>query len=103
VTAIDELVDRKRMFVTLERPEFRQGKKHPENNILDLKTIGADHVLVGHAKKNLQLVGLDSQEKGYFDLTPSRPNVNRGWEKDLKTLEGIEDEIFKLFSPVGAD
>jgi hypothetical protein len=102
VTAIDELVDRKRMFLTLERPEFREGKKHPENNILDLKTIGLDHILIGHAKKNRQLVELDPNETGYFDLTPSRPNVNRGWEKDLKTLEGIEDEIFKLFSPVGA-
>lgn len=102
VTAMDELVDRKRMFLTLERPEFRQGKKHPENNILDLKTIGVDHILVGHAKKNRKLVELNSVELGYFDLVPSRPNVNRGWENDLKKLEGIEDEIFKLFSPVGA-
>ena len=102
VTAIDELIDRKRMFLTLEKPEFRQGKKHPENNILDLKTIGVDHILVGHARKNRQLVELDQREQGYFDLVPSRPNLNRGWENDLKKLEGIEDEIFKLFSPVGA-
>lgn len=101
VTAIDELVDRKRMFLTLERPEFRQGKKHPENNILDLKTIGVDHILVGHARKNRRILELEPQEAGHFDLVPSRPNVNRGWENDLKKLEGIEDEIFKLFSPIG--
>lgn len=100
VTAVDELIDRKRMFLTLEMPEFREGKKHPENNFLDLKTIGVDLVLSGHAVKDASLVQVDQDEKGYFDLTPTRPNIRGGWEKDLSMLEGIEDEIFKLFSPV---
>ncbi len=99
VTAIDELIDKKRMFVTLEKPEFRDGKKHPENNFLDLKTIGVDHVLVGHGKKNKSIIEVAANEAGFFDLTPSRPTVRDGWEKDLSKLEGIEDEIFKLFSP----
>lgn len=99
VSAIDELIDKKRMFVTLEKPEFRDGKKHPENNFLDLKTIGVDHILVAHAKKNNSFIQVDTQEPGYFAHTPSRPNIKSGWEKDLSTLEGIEDEIFKLFSP----
>jgi hypothetical protein len=99
VSAIDELIDRKRMFLTLEKPEFQTGKKHPENNHLDLKTIGVDHILVGHGRRNPSVVMLDPDETGYFSLIPSRPNIDGGWENDLSLLEGIEDEIFKLFSP----
>ncbi len=99
VSAIDELIDKKRMFVTLEKPEFREGRKHPENNFLELKTVGVDHILVAHAKKNNSIIQVDAQEPGYFAVTPSRPNISGGWEKDLSKLEGIEDEIFKLFSP----
>jgi len=102
VSAIDELIDRKRMFMTLEKPEFRDGKKHPENNHLDLKTIGVDHILVGHTKKNLEVLTLDHNEAGFFALIPTRPNVEGGWSKDLAQLEGIEDEIFKLFSPASS-
>ena len=101
VTAMDELIDRKRMFLTLEKPEFREGKKHPENNNLDLKTIGVDHILIAHAQKNQRLIELDANEPGYFNLTPTRPNLKEGWVNDLTKLEGIEDEIFKLFSPAG--
>jgi hypothetical protein len=100
VSAMDELIDRKRMFLTLERPEFRSGKKHPENNHLDLKTIGVDHILVGHAKKKSSLIELDPEEAGFFYFTPARPNIKNGWSVDLTNLEGIENEIFKLFSPV---
>lgn len=100
VSAIDELIDRKRMFMTLEKPEFREGKKHPENNHLDLKTIGVDHILVGHAKKNNLILELDPGEEGFFEVTPTRPNIDGDWESDLLKIEGIEDEIFKLFSPV---
>jgi hypothetical protein len=39
VSAIDQLIDRKRLFLTLEKPEFREGHWHPENNILGLKTL----------------------------------------------------------------
>jgi hypothetical protein len=99
VTAIDELIDRKRMFLTLEKPEFRDGKKHPENNFVELKTVGVDRILVAHAKRNDSIVQLDKVEPGFFQLLPTRPNVDGGWEKDLQKLEGIEDEIFKLFSP----
>jgi hypothetical protein len=100
VTAIDELIDKKRMFLTLERPEFRHGKKHPDNNNLDLKTLGVDEILVAHAKKDLTILEIDQDEKGYFNLVSTRLNIQNAWENDLKKLEGIEDEIFKLFSPV---
>jgi hypothetical protein len=100
VTAIDELIDKKRLFLTLEKPEFREGKVHPENNALDLKTIGVDHIFIGHCKKERERCFLDAFEKGFFDLTPEKPNTISTWEKDLSKLEGIENEIFKLFSPV---
>lgn len=100
VTAADELIDRNRMFLTLEKPDFRQGLKHPENNYLDLKTIGADLILVSHAKKDSASIHIDANEDGFFEITPSRPNIEGGWISDIKKLEGIEDEIFKLFSPV---
>jgi hypothetical protein len=100
VTAIDELIDKRRLFLTLEKPEFREGKLHPENNALDLKTIGVDEILVGHGKKMKECCILDPLEKGFFELTPEKPNMMSAWEKDLSKLEGIENEIFKLFSPV---
>ena len=100
VTAIDELIDKKRMFLTLERPEFRFGKKHPENNQLDLKTIGADRILVTHAKRDTLIIQIDREELGHFSIIPSRPTIEAGWRMDLDKLKGIEDEIFKLFSPV---
>ncbi len=99
VTAIDELIDRRRLFLTLERPEFRLGKKHPQNNDLDLKTVGCDRILVAHARKDRSFVAIDPHEPGHFEATPFRPNVAHAWERDLEHLEGIEDEIFKLFSP----
>jgi hypothetical protein len=102
VTAIDELIDRKRMFLTLEKPEFRHGKKHPENNNVELKTVGVDQIFIAHAKKDRSFVEIDPNEQGFFDLTPTRLNLKECWEKDLLKVEGIEDEIFKLFSPVSS-
>ena len=102
IIAVDELVDKKRVFLTLEKPDFREGIKHPDNNFLDLKTIGVDHVLVGHSKKDSSFITLDPNEVGFFTLTPSLPSIQKGWENDLKKLEGIEDEIFKLFTPASS-
>jgi hypothetical protein len=102
VTAMDELIDRKRMFLTLEKPEFRHGKKHPENNNVELKTLGVDQILIAHAKKDRSFIEVDLNEQGFFDLTPTRLNIKDSWEKDLLKVEGIEDEVFKLFSPVSS-
>lgn len=94
VSAVDELIDRKRLFLTLEHPDFREGKKHPANNLLDLKTIGVDRIFVAldPVKKNIS-EHLRKPEKGFFDLTPA------DWQGDLESLKGIENEIFSLFSP----
>lgn len=102
VTAVDELIDKKRLFLTLEHPDFREGKKHPANNLLDLKTLGVDRIYVAIDPVKENITGnLRILERGYFDLTPVFPNLAEAWEKDLENLKGIENEIFTLFSPAG--
>jgi hypothetical protein len=93
VSGIDQLIDRKRLFVTLEKPDFRVGKWHPENNILDLKTLGVDHVLKATPLKRADILHFSETEKGYFSVKPEK------FDTDLLKIKGIEDEIFKLFSP----
>lgn len=103
VTAVDQLIDRRRIFITLEKPDFRQGFRHPENNHLDLKTLGVDEVLVANelGKEPLDEY-LQKKENGFFKISPRRPNYKNGWKEDLNALEGIETDIFKLFSPADA-
>jgi hypothetical protein len=102
-TAVDQLVDKRRVFLTLEKPDFRDGLKHPENNLLDLKTIGVDRVLVASPFERKPFeVNLLSDEKGFFILTPTHPMIKNSWDSDLKSLKGLENEIFKLFSPTSA-
>ncbi len=101
VTAIDQLIDKQRVFLTLEKADFREGRKHPENNHLDLKTIGVDQILVASRRKKRSIdLYVDQNEKGFFSVTPEAINIADSYQKDLKKLKGIEDEIFKLFSPV---
>lgn len=100
LTAIDELIDKNRLFVTLEKPEFRNGKKHPENNLVDLKTLGVDGIL---GTLNLRApeikIGLPQDEIGYFEWIGKLPSEKNYWESDLDKLKEIEDAIFNLFSP----
>jgi hypothetical protein len=96
-TAVDQLIDKRRVFLTLEKPDFREGLKQAENNALDLKTIGVDKILVATPFKKRPLeVYLNPKEKGHFSLELSH------WERDLIQMKGIEDEIFKLFSPASS-
>lgn len=99
-TAIDQLIDKRRLFLTLEKPDFRKGLRQPENNLLELKTIGVDRVLVANKMQKSKLeILLIPQEKGFFSMDSALPNTKNAWEKDLQQLKGIENEIFKLFSP----
>lgn len=101
VTAIDQLIDKQRVFLTLEKADFREGRKHPENNFLDLKTIGVDQILVASSRKKRSIdLHVDAGEKGFFSITPKPVTENSAYQRDLEQLKGIEDEIFKLFSPV---
>lgn len=96
-TAVDQLIDKRRLFLTLEKPDFREGHRHPDNNALELKTIGADRILVATAlKKPLIETHLAADEAGYFNREIGN------WKNDLELIKGIENEIFKLFSPAGA-
>lgn len=100
LTAIDELIDKNRLFVTLEKPEFRSGKKHPENNLVDLKTLGVDGILgTLNLESPLLKIGLSEGETGYFEWHGRLPNQADFWDGELNRLKEIEDAIFNLFSP----
>lgn len=102
VTAVDQLIDRRRLFVTLEKPEWREGLRQPENNHLDLKTIGVDEIIVATGlKKKPVNEDLRDDEVGYLTHSPFRPSYKNAWKEDLNALESIEKKIFKLFSPAG--
>jgi len=99
-TAVDQLIDKRRLFLTLEKPEFREGLIQAENNALELKTIGVDKVLVATRFERSEIkIGLRMSEKGYFEAVPACTFFTDAWKCDLDQLKGIEDEIFKLFSP----
>jgi hypothetical protein len=99
-TAVDQLIDKRRLFLTLEKPDFREGLRQPENNPLELKTIGADRILVANKMMKPKVdVHLALNEVGYFECELNLPNISAAWKQDLERLKGIEYEIFKLFSP----
>jgi len=100
-TAVDQLIDKRRLFLTLEKPDFREGLRQPENNPLELKTIGVDRILVANKMHKPKLdVHLCNNEIGHFTIELNFPNISGAWLKDLEKLKGIEYEIFKLFSPI---
>lgn len=95
-TAVDQLIDKRRLFLTLEKPDFRHGLKQPENNALELKTIGVDRIFVATKLEKPPIeCHVAADEKGFFSIELTH------WDEDLNVIEGIEDEIFKLFSPAG--
>ena len=98
-TAIDQLIDNKRLFLTLETSDFRQSKAQPENNLLELKTIGVDKVFVCNGFKDQENY-LQKDEVGFFRIRPSSLLVKNNWQKDIGELNECEKNIFKLFSPV---
>ena len=103
VTAVDQLIDRRRMFLTLEKPDWRQGLRQPENNDQDLKTIGVDMVFVANGLRKISVSEhLRPDEVGFFVIHPHRPSFKDGWQEDLNELDKIEKNIFKLFSPAGS-
>ncbi len=102
-TAVDQLIDKRRLFLTLEKPDFREGLRQPENNPLELKTIGADRILVANKMMKPKMdVHLGINEVGFFECDLNLPNISGAWDQDLERLKGIEYEIFKLFSPADA-
>ena len=101
-TAVDQLIDKRRLFLTLEKPEFREGNRQPENNTLELKTIGVDQILVANRPVRSKIeTELATNEVGFFEFDVTMPNLKKAWSHDLEKLKGIEHEIFKLFSLAG--
>jgi len=100
VSAVDQLIDRKRLFLTLEIPDWRKGIKQPENNYLDLKTIGVDEIIVANGfKKDFEYQRNLEDEVGYFKWMPLSYAFTEAWSKNFETLYEIKDRVFKLFSP----
>lgn len=90
VTAIDKLLDREGVFVTIESPEFR-GYARTSN---DLKTIPCDAVIVQNGVKSNENLGdnLSIEEPGYYLL--QNDSIKKGV---LEILE-IEKKILNFFS-----
>jgi hypothetical protein len=101
VTAVDQLVDQTRSFVTCEKIPWVEGLVQPENNFLELKTLGVDKIIGAHGLK---------RPTGYFHGLDVRPDVvGEQPERGFFTLTGdatvpsIIGGLMKLFSPRGAD
>jgi hypothetical protein len=61
LSCVDQLIDKSRTFLTLEASPWVKSQKHPENNLLDIKTIGVDFVVpaLGSYWDTKHLHGLD--------------------------------------------
>ncbi len=103
VTAIDQLIDKKRIFITLEIPDWRKGIKQPENNFLDLKTIGIDEVVVCMGLDQDRVVHLAADELGYFRFCPKKLLYKHAKRDNDEALEKIKTQVFELFSPNTSD
>jgi hypothetical protein len=111
VSAVDQLVDKSRCFLTVETSPFVKGLVQPENNLQELKTIGVDLIVAatGTARAWERFPGLalrassdrkdsyDSrglhEEVGFFTLTE---------ESSPQRIEHIMKELTQLFSPKGS-
>lgn len=111
VTAADELVDKSRTFLTCETIPWAPGEVQPENNGVELKTIGVDRVLVATGTRRAweRFQGLDllasadgkdarsedgsHPEVGFYTLT-----AHGSAARQLSIIQSLE----KLFSRVGA-
>jgi hypothetical protein len=102
VSAVDQLIDKKRLFLTLEKPEWREGLKQKENNQLDLKTIGVDEIYVTMGMDQEEIVRLPQDEKGYFSSTSKASIFLDGKLRNENEFQKITIEILKLFSPHSA-
>jgi len=110
VSAVDQLVDKSRCFLTIETSPFVKGLVQPENNLQELKTIGVDLIVsaTGTARAWERFPGLqlraradrrDSwdahgkhEEIGFFTLPESAGSAR---------IESILAELRQLFSPRG--
>lgn len=109
LTGVDQLVDKSRSFLTLETIPWLSGQMQPENNHMELKTIGVDLIIgaTGTIRDWSKFHGLDlcpsSDGKYARDEKGTHPEVGfftlgRGPSAQADILA----ELTTLFSPRGA-
>lgn len=119
VTSIDSLSDHERLFLTIEKSDFRECFEQKENGTISLKTIGADQIISanGHKKNpdlfsslqtNFKHDGLSIDNDGHLHNEPGfftlpgycRKSFNWDLDTDKKAINKIEQTILKYFSRV---
>jgi hypothetical protein len=111
VTSVDMLIDRTKVFLTCELPEFRTPQVQKENSHLDLKTIGVDKVYVttGHHRNLDKYKGLRVESpysKSVVQPEPGLYFIGQGSEstdshclkKNFDDISEVEKSILNFFS-----
>lgn len=111
LTAIDQLVDKTRTFLTCETLPWEQGKVQPENNGVELKTVGVDKLIVATGTRipMERFQGLDllfsSDQKNPRSHDGTHPEIgffSLGQEGSSEQQLGIINSLTKLFTRAGA-
>lgn len=109
LTGVDQLVDKSRSFLTLETIPWLTGQMQPENNLMELKTIGVDLIIAatGTTRDWSKFHGLDLQPSsdGKYARGKSGTHPEKGFftlGAGVSAQEEIFAELKKLFSPRGA-
>lgn len=109
LTGVDQLVDKSRSFLTLETIPWLTGQVQPENNQMELKTIGVDLIIgaTGTTRDWSKFHGLDllASSDGKYARVKNGSHPEMGFftlGESLSAQEDILTELNKLFSPRGA-
>jgi hypothetical protein len=108
LTGVDQLVDKSRSFLTLETIPWLTGLMQPENNQMELKTIGVDLIIgaTGTTRDWSKFHGLDLQptSNGKFARDSKGTHPEKGFftlGAELGAQEEILSQLKTLFSPRG--
>jgi hypothetical protein len=109
LTGVDQLVDKSRSFLTLETIPWLTGQMQPENNQMELKTIGVDLIIgaTGTARDWSKFHGLDLQPSsdGKYAREKNGSHPEMGFftlGEGKSAQEEILTQLKTLFSPRGA-
>jgi hypothetical protein len=107
-SALDQLVDRSRTFITCEKIPWVEGLVQPENNGLELKTLAVDRVIGagGPVRPRERFAGLDLawDVRGKGPRDPSGAHPEKGFLSMPATLpvSAVMAQLRLLFSPRSA-
>lgn len=111
LTATDQLVDKSRTFLTCETLPWARGQVQPENNEVELKTVGVDKLIAATGTRIPveRFQGLDlqfsSNQKQSRSSDGSHPEIGfftLGADGDSNLQLSIVSSLTKLFSRTGA-